>query len=153
LPALPAPRRSQGSAPIRRPASNTLVRKYLPRWPLLTSRQSAVRYWEQRSEPGLVASRRGRSGFCGASPKSARRQLRTARRRYALVPIFAGAEARIPRLRHGRARHGHPVVGRVLSFDRPDPSPRWLTGHPAVRHGCHLRPESGHSGDLSSRRI
>jgi hypothetical protein len=28
-------------------------------------------------------------------------------------------EARIPRLRHGRARHGHPLDGRVLSFDRP----------------------------------
>jgi hypothetical protein len=47
-------------------------------------------------------------------------------------------------LRHGRARHGHPLDGRVLSFDRPGPSPRWRTGHPAVRRGCRLRAVYGH---------
>ena len=35
-------------------ASNTLLRKYLPRWPPLTIRQSAPRYWVQPSERGLV---------------------------------------------------------------------------------------------------
>jgi hypothetical protein len=43
-----------GSAPIRPPASNTLLRKYLPRLAPLTIRQSAARYWVQRSEQGLV---------------------------------------------------------------------------------------------------
>jgi hypothetical protein len=36
------PKRLTGSAPIRPPASNTLLCKYLPRWPLLTTRQSAA---------------------------------------------------------------------------------------------------------------
>ena len=36
------------------PASKTLLRNYLPPWPPLTIRQSAARYWVERSERGWV---------------------------------------------------------------------------------------------------
>jgi hypothetical protein len=69
------------------PASNTLLRKSLPRWPPLTTRQSEARYWAQRSEPGLV-------------PGSARPQATPAKGRQLARPLAAPSASLATRVGH-----------------------------------------------------
>jgi hypothetical protein len=109
-------------------ASNTLLRKYLPRWPPLTIRQSAARYWVQPSERDLV-------------PGSARPQATLARGPRLARPLAAlsvsSATRMAPLLRRSRCSnnimYGQCMAAQgnsVASFSPPGTTPYYGSASP-----------------------